>query len=716
MAILGKIRERSMFLIIIIALALFSFVLTGLFDANSPLFNKSTNIVGEINGETISREEFAQLVDQENNRSNRSNTSQMQNVEVSWDNLVREKIYETQLEKSGIVVGEKDVWDQIISQPFVQNSPVFKNEAGIFDEEKFKEYVATLQDNAQESEQGKNEWFGWLEFERNIKSNLKLNTYSNLIKAGLGVSLKEGERYYIDQNTKMDIEYVHIPHNFIADSLVTVTDDEIKQYVKDNKKDYTFEPTVNLSFVKFDIKATPEDEKIIENDLMKLINDRNEYSNAAKTDVKIIGFANATNIPEFFRENKSDTPFDDKFYTVKQLPKKISDTIAKLNVGEIYGPHKDGLFYKLSKLTAVSKMPDSVKSRHILIPYVGALRATGEITSSEIEAKTTADSLLTIIKKDKSKFTELAKKLSSDKISGSKGGDLDWYAYGTMTPEFRDFTFEGKTGDIGVVKSPFGFHIIEIQNQKNLQKVVKLATFTRKIEASEDTENAIFQKAETFTSDISSDKDMLEVAKEQKLTIQPLQGIKAMDERVSSLGNQREIVKWAFDKSTKENEIKRFDVDNGYAVVKLTKKTKKGLNLVSGKFDIREILLKKKKTQMIVEKMTGQTLEVIAQDFGKTVSSSKAVSLSSPLLPGVGRAPELIGSLTLLEENKLYSPIKLNNGVFAVKILKKEIPKKIENYNSFRNQILTELQKKSSKTYDVLKKSSDIEDNRATFY
>ncbi len=113
MAILGKIRERSMFLIIIIALALFSFVLTGLFDANSPLFNKNTNYVGEINGEKIPREDFAQLVDQERARTG-GRGSQMQNVKTAWDNLVREKVYATQLEKSGIIVGEKDVWDALI--------------------------------------------------------------------------------------------------------------------------------------------------------------------------------------------------------------------------------------------------------------------------------------------------------------------------------------------------------------------------------------------------------------------------------------------------------------------------------------------------------------------------------------------------------------------------------------------------------------------------
>ena len=56
-------------------------------------------------------------------------------------------------------------------------------------------------------------------------------------------------------------------------------------------------------------------------------------------------------------------------------------------------------------------------------------------------------------------------------------------------------------GDLGVVKTAFGFHIIEIEGQKNKQDALKLATFSRKIEASEDTENTIFEKAETFASE-----------------------------------------------------------------------------------------------------------------------------------------------------------------------------------------------------------------------
>jgi peptidylprolyl isomerase/peptidyl-prolyl cis-trans isomerase D len=170
MAVLSKIRERSLFLIIIIALALFSFVLSGLFDGN--VFNKTASNIGEVNGEPISREEFAQQVEFFRTRSN-GRSSNMQNINNAWNTLVREKIYQTQLEESGVVVGEKDVWDAMVTQISSQNSPQFTNEVGLFDQEKFKEYIATLQDNSEEDEQGAAAWLGWINYEKGIKKNLE---------------------------------------------------------------------------------------------------------------------------------------------------------------------------------------------------------------------------------------------------------------------------------------------------------------------------------------------------------------------------------------------------------------------------------------------------------------------------------------------------------------------------------------------------------------
>ena len=715
MAILSKIRERSIFLIVIIAMALFAFVLTGLFDVNSPLFNKNTNLIGEINGESISREEFAALVDQQRARSgNRS--SQLQNVKTAWDNLVREKVYKTQLEKSGIVVGEKDVWDEILKQPFIQNSPLFKNEAGLFDEEKLKEYIATLKDNSQDDEQSQAQWLGWLDYERNIKSNLELSTYSNLIKVGLGATLKEGERDYLNKNTKFDVEYVHVPFSSISDSLITVTDDDIKDYVKKHRERFESEASRDLSFVKFDIKATPEDEAALKEELQKVINDRDEYSTAAKTNVKITGFVNAQDHAQFLRDNGSDTPLDENYYTKVRMLPSIKDTIFSFKKGEVYGPYKDGEYFKLTKVIDVKQLPDSVKSRHILIPFLGSRSADATVTQTEEQAKATADSLLVILKRDTSKFGTFVNDFSADKASIAKGGAYDWYPYNQMVPEFRDFTFEGNVGDLGIVKTVFGFHIIEIEGQKNKQEALQLATLSRKIEASEATENAIFEEAETFASDLNSGQDFVELAKEKSYTIQPIFGLQELDEKISTIGDQRQVVQWAFEKTTDENEIKRFDIDNGYAVVKLTKKNKKGLSIGNSKARVRNILINEKKAQMIKDKMEGATLKEIADTFNVNVNSSKAVSVSSPVLPGVGRVPELVNILGALSLDKLYVDLEVQNAVFAIKLTNKELPATIDNFTSFANTISNNLQRKGNKAYEVLKKSADIEDNRAIFY
>ncbi len=710
MAILGKIRERSLFLIIVIALALFSFVIGDVFTGGG--FGGQSNSIGEVNGENISREEFIKLVDQIK-AQNQNRGSQMQNVNAAWDNLLREKIYKIQLEKSGITVGEKDVWDEIVKQ--YSNSPEFKNEAGLFDEDKFKEFVAGIKDASQDDEQSKQAWINWRNYENNIKKSLELRTYNNLITAGLGATLKEGERHYIDNNTKLDLEYVYVPFTSISDSTLTVTDDEILAYAKKHPNDYKAEASRDISFVKFDIKATPEDEQVIKTNLQKLVNDSEEYNKAAKSNMTVIGFANTENVEDFFRDYKSDTPLNNNFVSKDKVNKSIADTIFNLNIGDVYGPYKDNNYFKLTKLIAVKQMPDSVKARHILIPYLGTTNDPS-ITQTEEQAKKMADSLLVIVKKDNSKFADLAKTLSSDKGSGAKGGDLDWFTYERMVPEFRDFSFENKTGEIGIVKSQFGFHIIEIQEQKNHQKSVQLATFSREIVPSEDTENAIFQKAETFTSQAAEGKTFEDLSKEQKLTIQPAIGLKAMDEVVSTLGNQRQIITWAFNKDTKLNEIKRFDVDNGYAVVKLTAKNEKGLNLGAAKAIIRTKLLNEKKSKIIKDKMMGNDLPSIAKNLNSTVQSSKAVSLGSPILPGAGRSEDLISTLVALPEGKLYKGVNSTNGVFSVKILKKDSPKPLENYTSSKNTVWNLNKSKSSRVYNALKKKTDIQDNRASFY
>jgi peptidyl-prolyl cis-trans isomerase D len=711
MAVLSKIRERSLFLIIIIALALFSFVLSGLFDGN--LFNKTATSIGEVNGEPISREEFAQQVEFNRNRSN-GRSSNTQNVNNAWNTLVREKVYQTQLEKSGVVVGEKDVWDAMVTQISSQNSPQFANEIGLFDQEKLKEYIATLQDNAEEGESGGTAWISWINYEKGIKKNLEQTTYNALIRAGLGSTLAEGKRDYIFQNVSVDLDYVYVPFNSIPDSLVSVNAEDMKAYIKAHAKTYTVKESRDIQFVQFKIEATEADEKAIEQELIQMIDDREEYSNAAKSNVTVQGFKNAVDMDEFNAENESDWPYDANFYNKAGVALTGIDTLFNLDLNQVYGPYKDKGFYKLSKVTGVKQLPDSVKASHILISFTGSATADPTVTNSPEEAEKVADSLLAVVIADPSKFEDLAKELSVDKVSGAKGGDLGWFVYRTMIPEFRDYSFENSVGDMGVVESQFGFHIIRIDDQKNKQKNVQIATYSRKIDPSEKTENDVFEQAETFASELSAGKDINDLSKEQNLLVRPVVSLEVFDDNIAVLGSQRQIVRWTFEDATEVGSIKRFDLDNGYAVVKLSSKNKAGL---SGKGqNVRNILLNEKKAALIKERSSGSTLDEIATQNKVTKSSSLAVSNTSPVFAGVGRFVDISGVVTSLEENKLAKNIIGKSGVAFATVTKKTLPAELQNYNGNKLNLERSLTSRSLLIFEALKENSDIIDNRAVFY
>lgn len=708
MAILSKIRERSIFLIIIIAMALFAFVLGDLFK-----YQKSSNLIGEVNGEPITREEFSKEIDLYKARSG-DKASQIQSAKAVWNTIVSDKIYTKQLKDAGIVVGEEDVWKTILSLPYVQSSPLFKNETGLFDEEKLKEYLVTLKENAAANPKD-TQWASWILTEQSIKRNIEQKIYTDLIINGVNVTLNEGKNYYIDQTTKSDIEYVFVPFASVPDSIFKVSDSEVQSYVKERKKIFQVEATRDLSFVKFDIRPTIEDEEIVKKEVANLINDKEEYSTAAKSTIKVLGFKNTTDDKSFFNENNSDLPYTNDFLIKSKLPMMVADSILNAKKGTVIGPYKEGGFYKLSKIIDFKQIPDSVKASHILISYAGALRSTA--TRTEDQSKKIADSIYKLVKNNKAKFSEIAKTVSVDKGSGAKGGELGWFNYGTMVPEFRDYVFFNHKGNVAVVKTSFGYHIIRIDDQKNFQKAIKLVTYGRKIEASEKTENEVFEKAESFTSNATSNNNFQKIATDNGYTIFPATGIQKMDETLVGIKNQRQIINWAFKKDTKIGNIKRFDTDNGYIIVHLDNSHDKGLMDVSiSRIQIRRLIFEQKKVEYVKKQMGSLPLTDIANKFNVPVRSSLAVSLASPVIPSVGKSIALIGAINASKSGDILRGVKDNNGVFAVKITKREESTELSNFDTFRNQLFSKLQLSSYKLYNALEKETKIVDNRSLYY
>ena len=119
---------------------------------------------------------------------------------------------------------------------------------------------------------------------------------------------------------------------------------------------------------------------------------------------------------------------------------------------------------KITKVVEETFKPDSAKVRHILIPFVGAMRADALVVKTDEQAKATADSILNVIKTKKAKFVDLLE-LSSDKASNEKQGEIEFAYTDSFAPEFKDYSFNSNPGAVDVVKTDFGYHIIEVMTQ-----------------------------------------------------------------------------------------------------------------------------------------------------------------------------------------------------------------------------------------------------------
>ncbi|GAA4899752.1 peptidylprolyl isomerase [Flaviramulus aquimarinus] len=704
MAVLNKIRQRSLFLILIIALALFSFVLADLFKNSDALTSKSQNIVATINGKDITREDFLQKVEaaQRQMGPGATNTQVMNRV---WDQEVRLAVMETQYEALGISV-EKDQMRDLLKTSLA-TSPEFLNEAGLFDENKLNEYIANLKET---SPQG---FEAWVNYEKQVAANALSQNYFNMVKAGLTGTLAEGELEHKLEGNKVDTKYVQVAYTSIPDSIVEVSKSDISSYISANKKQYEVDASRDIRFVEFKEVASIEDENAIKTELNTYINGRLVDETGRKD--TIIAFTKVKNNEDYINSiAASDVKFDKRFVFKSSLPTEVADAIYNLNEGEVYGPYKDNDAFKISKVIAVKQIPDSAKVRHILIPYIGAQSAAPEVTQTETEAKVTADSLLTILKSNRSKFPEFVKAFSSDQGSVAKEGRYDWHPYNTMVTEFNDFEFEGKIGDLDVVKTIFGFHIIEIEGQKNKTKAIQIGTIARKIEPSEATSDKVFRDASNF--EINAGKsDFDAIAKENNYVVRPVNGIKVLDETIPGIGNQRPIVRWAFEDDAEVGDIKRFNTPGGYVIAQLVAQHEEGLMSVEdATAKVLPIIRKEKKAKLIRERVSAKTIEDLAVAEKTTVRTANGINMKNPTISGAGREPLVVGAAFGLKTGETSKLIDGDKGVYMIQVVK-EIPAvALDNYQAAANRV--EQQKSStvtSKLYNALKEAADIEDNRA---
>ncbi|MGB7394493.1 MAG: peptidylprolyl isomerase [Pricia sp.] len=707
MAILESIRKQTTVLILIIGLALFAFVVSGVFTQDGLGGGKVGSSIGEINGTEVTIDEFRQKVDIAS-RNSGPNASTMQTVNQVWDQEVRNTIMGQQFEDLGVNIEQDQIMNYVATIPGYAQNPQFQNENGVFDPNKFRSFIADMKVN------NPSQYNFWLQNEASIIQSAKEQTYYNLIKAGVGATLKEGEFDYRLATDKIDIKYVRIPFTSIPDSSITVSKSEIRSYIEEHKEDFKQDAARDIQFVYFEEKPSSEDVKEVEDAIAALLDDGVEYNDASDTNDTIAGFRNTTDMDAFLDRN-SDIKFDTIYQEKNQLPTQFADTLMGLQVGETFGPYRDGDFFKVTKMMD-RKANGSVKASHILIGYEGAQRANPDVTRTKEEAEAEAERLLREARKTDAKFVELARD-NSDGPSAPNGGDLGYFQEGRMVPAFNDFAFQNPVGTIGMVETDFGFHVIKIDDKRD---IVQTATLAREVEPSEGTVNQLYTDATQFEMEsISSEQPFSDLAKEKKYTVRPVNKVNATDENLPGLSSQRNIVQWAFNGDTEVGDIKRFDLNTGgYAVVQLTNTYEEGLMSVEdASATVLPKIRKERKATQIISANKGKSMEEIAKDNNVSTSTATALTVKSPTIPGAGSEPAVVGAAYAMKEGATSELIEGNSGVFKLTVTKKTEAPELDNYSTYASSVKTAREGQvNTAVYNALKDAAEIDDNRAAFY
>lgn len=707
MQIIQTIRDKgAVIVIVVITLSLIGFILMDSSQSGG-IFNPVSTSVGKVNGEEIDLNEFnnkyrmAEMMEQQRTGQPAAGVRTYQIREEVFNQMVAERIFSEEAEKLGIGFTAKELSHILLSDdpqnPLLQEQGLRDNATGKLNVAEAQKVLANIKKLKGEDRDNVN---------AQLVNPLKLSTLVSKYTSMLNASA-----YYPEWMKKRDdkfnqefsqISYVNIPFYEIPDSTIKVTDEEVLSYVKKNKGMFKQEKGKKVSYITFSQLPTAEDSLRTELSL-------NEIKES---------FVSDTTPTIFVARNMSVIEYDDKFKPKRSYASAYIDSIANAPIGTVFGPYVENNNYVLAKLVGVSVLPDSVRSKHILIPTHNL--QTGEVLMEESAAKNLADSLLNVINNG-GNFTELAAQFSSDGSKGN-GGDLGVYGYGAMVPEFNDFTFTKPTGSRGVVRTQFGYHVIEVTEQKQFNPAYKIAFVAKEIISGEGTINNASLKA-TMASALKDAKNLEEYAVKNNLTVvhHPIV-VKQNDFSIGNLQDARTLVQWIND--AKPGDVSEpFNVGNDFVVVQVDKAYEEGLQDAETARDGAEpMILKEKKTAMIVKKLgANPTLDGAATAYNKqimTAGADSSLTMNSQVVTGLGVEPKLIGAAF----NKAYlqkvSPAFAGtSGVYVIRVDAIQTKPVQENLNTLMGINRINAQRNANATwFESLRKLANIKDNRFKHY
>jgi peptidyl-prolyl cis-trans isomerase D len=696
MSVIQRIRDKGAWIIFgIIALALIAFILQdGVGRGRGGFSNTST--IGKVNGQKIERGDFEDMLQMQERMYGAQGAQREQLIAGVWNQQVEQVVLGQEFEKLGLQVTPKELSDIL----FGPNSPLRQEftdpKTGEFNAENARQAIAQIK-KSKNTEQVK--MIDKVYIEPTIRQALRMK-YQYLLMQAIYVPKWMLEKQQADNNAIASLSYVYVPYATVSDSSIKVTDDEVNAYVKKHSSEFVKdEESRNLSYVSFSAAPSSADSLAVLNQLLE----------------KKAEFESANDVEAFLNKAGTELPFYNGYFSKSRMQQANKDTLAKIPVGQVYGPYLDGNSFVLAKMVGSKQWPDSAKVRHILIGTVNP--QSGQMIRDDSTAKKLVDSIETAIKGG-ADFGALVTKYSDDEGSKSKGGVYEMFPQGQMVIPFNDFSFDKPVGTKGVVKTDFGYHYTEVLAQKGSAPAYKIAYFAKAINPSTETISAASTAAAQFAVSSKNSKDFNANALKQNLLIMPANEVKENDFMVQGLGSNRQLVRWVYEHGAGDVS-EPVEVGDRYIVAIITAVNKAGLPSASEARPLVEgIIRNEKKAKTIIDtKFKGNTLEALSTSTGSPIMRADSLSFSAPFIAGVGSEPKVIGAAfnkALL--GKTSEAIAGATGVFAIKIESTGARASSMDLETLKQNLMQANRTVSYRGLDALRKSATIKDYRSKFY
>lgn len=657
--------------------------------------------VGSIAGTEVPIQQFSNLVDQQLELYRQNGTTvddqlQQQVRNGVWNDLIQQRTILVQAEEAGFgdVISRAE-YDDIrfgnnILPEFRNNQNFMNPQTGQVDRDKLRQYFKYVQENN----------LALFDLQkRTFVPQRIVAKYNDLVKKSCFVNKAQLQDEWAAANTTADFRFVAQRLDSEPDSLYPVSTTELQRYFDAHKAERKYRQTPSRSFAYVRFEATPTQEDIEDGRKdMEVVKADFQAAKGRVADSTVV-MANSdarSAVPAPYTEGSADQ-FNDSL-------------IIHADTGTVVGPFRDGQSWKLVKVVELADVQEA-RVRHIL------LTTQGKSPDEEKAVKGRADSLLAVVKRDRSKFSDLVEKFSDDPGSKSTGGVYEWFDKQRMVPEFTKASFDEKVGAITEVKTSYGYHIVEVLGQRT-RKERRVLAIQRKI-APVQAMKATWRLANEFSLNHPDTASFRAGAEEMNYAYTPVDELRPDQTFVPGLQEANEVVRWVNHAEDDAHSSEPLVSGDSYVVCSLRGIREEGQPKLA---DVREPFTKaarnEKKANAIAEKMNGKTdLDALAKELNVGVQNSGNMAFSANTLPGGYGDIAVIGSIFALDSGATSAPLKGDVAVYVAHMNRLaaagEMPEGAGNAKTATDRVRN---RAAGQMFNALKEAADIQDHRSKFY